>query len=168
MPLFPCYTRHPFILLLFNWKEFRMFLKLISNVVCFQSRYSRRRTVRSTSLSPPSTWESPCSPPTSLPCFSHTRCVFQLLFSHWPERDLFPNLLFLIGQRHGPNIYKDTNPLNVVFFKLTGKRYLATGVYLSEAPDPLPPTHCMNTCTLGCSDFDFFHILRYNHPSLTP
>ncbi len=23
-------------------------------------------------------------------------------------------------------------------------------------------------CTLGCSDFDFFHILRYNHPSLTP
>jgi hypothetical protein len=22
-------------------------------------------------------------------------------------------------------------------------------------------------CTLGCSDFDFFHILRYNHPSLT-
>jgi hypothetical protein len=21
---------------------------------------------------------------------------------------------------------------------------------------------------LGCSDFDFFHILRYNHPSLTP
>ncbi len=23
-------------------------------------------------------------------------------------------------------------------------------------------------CALGCSDFDFFHILRYNHPSLTP
>ncbi len=22
--------------------------------------------------------------------------------------------------------------------------------------------------TTGCSDFDFFHILRYNHPSLTP
>ncbi len=22
--------------------------------------------------------------------------------------------------------------------------------------------------TVGCSDFDFFHILRYNHPSLTP
>ncbi len=21
---------------------------------------------------------------------------------------------------------------------------------------------------VGCSDFDFFHILRYNHPSLTP
>ncbi len=23
-------------------------------------------------------------------------------------------------------------------------------------------------CVLECSDFDFFHILRYNHPSLTP
>ncbi len=23
-------------------------------------------------------------------------------------------------------------------------------------------------CGVGCSDFDFFHILRYNHPSLTP
>jgi hypothetical protein len=23
-------------------------------------------------------------------------------------------------------------------------------------------------CTLGCSDFYFFHILRYNHPSLAP
>ncbi len=22
--------------------------------------------------------------------------------------------------------------------------------------------------TVGCSDFDFFHILRYNHPYLTP
>ncbi len=26
----------------------------------------------------------------------------------------------------------------------------------------------MEACTLGCSDFYFFHILRYNHPSLTP
>ncbi len=25
-----------------------------------------------------------------------------------------------------------------------------------------------NDCPIGCSDFDFFHILRYNHPSLTP
>ncbi len=23
-------------------------------------------------------------------------------------------------------------------------------------------------CPVGCSDFDFFHNLRYNHPSLTP
>jgi hypothetical protein len=23
-------------------------------------------------------------------------------------------------------------------------------------------------CALGCSDFDFFHILKYKHPSLTP
>jgi hypothetical protein len=23
-------------------------------------------------------------------------------------------------------------------------------------------------CAVGSSDFDFFHILRYNHPSLTP
>jgi hypothetical protein len=26
----------------------------------------------------------------------------------------------------------------------------------------------MTRCSLGCSDFDFFHILRHNHPSLTP
>jgi hypothetical protein len=25
-----------------------------------------------------------------------------------------------------------------------------------------------NPPSLGCSDFDFFHILRYSHPSLTP
>ncbi len=27
---------------------------------------------------------------------------------------------------------------------------------------------CVEEYAIGCSDFDFFHILRYNHPSLTP
>jgi hypothetical protein len=43
-----------------------------------------------------------------------------------------------------------------------------------QPPNPLPLAQVMDLpaskaiCTVGCSDFDFFHILRYNHPSLTP
>ncbi len=44
---------------------------------------------------------------------------------------------------HGPNIYKDTKPKRRLFLNSDQKRYLAAGVYLSEAPDPLPspPLH---------------------------
>jgi hypothetical protein len=33
--------------------------------------------------------------------------------------------------------------------------------YVCHPPDE-------GACALGCSDFYFFHILRYNHPSVTP
>jgi hypothetical protein len=40
------------------------------------------------------------------------------------------------------------NPKCRLFEKTHLLWYLAAGVYLSEAPYPLPPvTHCMNTCT---------------------
>ncbi len=45
----------------------------------------------------------------------------------------------VLNFRHGPYIYKDTKPLMSVFFRIGQLRYLAAGVYLSEAPDPLPP-----------------------------
>jgi hypothetical protein len=38
-----------------------------------------------------------------------------------------------------------------LFLKMYQQMYMAAGVYLSKAPDHLPPptpvTHCMNTCT---------------------
>ncbi len=39
---------------------------------------------------------------------------------------------------HGPIIYKDTKT-SASLKKVDQKRYLAAGVYLSEAPDPPPP-----------------------------
>jgi hypothetical protein len=40
------------------------------------------------------------------------------------------------------------NPTCRLFLKIDQYKYLAAGVYLSEAPDPPPPdTHCMSTFT---------------------
>ncbi len=48
---------------------------------------------------------------------------------------------------------KTPNPKCRLFLKFDQERYLAPGVYLSKAPDPLLPppsvTHCMYTGTPG-------------------
>ena len=57
------------------------------------------------------------------------------------------------GAQHGPNIYKDSetpNPKCRIFLKVDQKRYLAEGVYLSEAPipPPSPVKHCYESTPL--------------------
>jgi hypothetical protein len=39
---------------------------------------------------------------------------------------------------NGPIIYKDNNPKYRLFLKINQRRYLAAGVYMSEAPVPHP------------------------------
>jgi hypothetical protein len=46
------------------------------------------------------------------------------------------NLLQISQISQGPNIYKDTKPKCRLFLKIDQLRYLAAGVYLSEAPSP--------------------------------
>ncbi len=100
----------------------------------------------------------------------HARCSFLLIFSNfkgilkWDFRNLvFSRISFPRALEY---------PIKVISMFLSKISWDIYNNRLNMEVDlqSLFGLHvtCHVMCTVGCSDFDFFHILMYNNPSLTP